>query len=109
MVTMECPGPLPSHILQFDRTVLLVGVYLLSGALGLSIFATPDDFVAINVVLYIACQVWNDICELLSIKVPEHANRTGHHRLRLVRDRHLHAGGILHRHQELHVRCLGRH
>ena len=87
----------------------MIGVYLLSGALGLSIFATPDDFVAINVVLYIACQVWNDICELLSIKVPKHANRTGHHRLRLVRDRHLHAGGILHRHQELHVRCLGWH
>ena len=42
---------------QFDRTVLLFGLYLVSGALGLAIFATPDEFVATNVVLYIACQV----------------------------------------------------
>ena len=54
------PGPMPCYLLQFDRTFLLVGVYLLSGSLGLSIFATPDNFVAINVVLYIACQVWNE-------------------------------------------------
>ena len=43
---------------QFDRTVLLFGLYLVSGALGLAIFATPDEFVATNVVLYIACQVF---------------------------------------------------
>ena len=66
MVTLKsCPYKVTISP-QFDRTVLLLGLYLVSGALGLSIFATPDEFVAANVVLYIACQVRSAFCEQVS-------------------------------------------
>ena len=40
--------------------------------------------------------------------LPSH-NTTGSHGRGILLDRYLHAGGLLHGHQELHVRSLGRH